>query len=71
MAVGILTQFKKGLVEVKLGTGFFLKNPVPNFLYKYIFQYEQYCQYVPEYADFLFFCFSCDQVECHVCDNSH
>ncbi len=25
MAVGILTQFKKGQVEVKLGTGFFLK----------------------------------------------
>ena len=32
MAVGILTQFKKGQVEVKLGTGFFQKNPVPNFL---------------------------------------
>ena len=31
MAVGILTQFKKGQVEVKLGTGFFQKNPVPNF----------------------------------------
>ena len=28
MAVGILTQFKKGQVEVKLGTGF-LKNPSP------------------------------------------
>ena len=27
MAVGILTQFKKGQVEVKLGTGFFQKNP--------------------------------------------
>ena len=32
IAVEILTQFKKGQVEVKLGTGFFQKNPVPNFL---------------------------------------
>ena len=33
MAIGILTQFKKGQVEVKLGTGFFWKNPVPNFIF--------------------------------------
>ena len=31
MAVGILTQFKKGQVEVKLGTGFFEKTPSPIF----------------------------------------
>lgn len=34
MAVGILTQFKKGQVEVKLGTGFFLKKPRPQFFIK-------------------------------------
>ena len=33
IAVEILTQFKKGQVEVKLGTGFFKKTPSPIKLY--------------------------------------
>ena len=34
MAVGILTQFKKGQVEVQIGDGVFLKKPRPQFFIK-------------------------------------
>ena len=36
-----------------------------------IFQYKEDCQNVHEKTDLLFFCFTCEQVDHYIGDNSH
>ena len=38
---------------------------------KDIFQNKQYSQYIHQYTDLLFFCFTCNNVDDHIGDNTH